>query len=264
MSKSQQESASVEAAIGKLKQGLLTGSRKLTAIAFRKLHGAGAEAVAPLRRELQRIGLEDTGRPEISALLGGFATILHDISEDASLEFIDGALSGQCHPVYEALLRTIRRFRRSDFREVDIDGIGVFEARTIDERYCATEHLTRWLKNVPEEDLDGISRIYIIEKQLKQEFAGYYVPYISVITVVWPTALPPKFPLHWLFRLGCESTIYHEVGHHRHGHTEYGQVPEQERQANRYAAKLLLHVHPWLTRLGLGLVWLLGGRRTRH
>lgn len=238
-------------AISELKKGILSRSRKRQAAGFRVLYKAGAVAIEPLVCELQRIDLEQIGRPESTALFNGLASILHDISEDASLEFIDAALARNCHPVNKAVLNVIGRFRRSDFREKLVAGIEILESKAIDERYRATSHVSRWLGNVPDNDLRGISRIYIIDADLDQDFLGYYLPSSALITIVWLTFFHPSIPVQWAFRLSQERTLYHEIGHHKHGHTEGGQVPEQELEADRYSRKLMRKSHPRLRQIGV-------------
>jgi hypothetical protein len=43
-----------------------------------------------------------------------------------------------------------------------------------------------------------------------------------------------------------EGTLYHKIGHHVHKHT-FGQDPEQEKEANAYAARMMKRAHPTLS-----------------
>lgn len=43
----------------------------------------------------------------------------------------------------------------------------------------------------------------------------------------------------WSRRFRPEATLYHEIGHHFHGHKESGQVPQQEKEANEYKRKMM-------------------------
>lgn len=242
----QTEDNAIEMAIRQIKKGVLTKDGKLAGTGFIRLHDIGVLAVPALKAELGRINLRKVDRRGHAALLAGLATILHDISEEDSLAFIDGALSGRHHPVNGATLRIIRRHRQSHFRKAKINDINVWESMAIDPRYQATKHIQRWLQNVPENDLSGISRIYIIEEKPEQDFLGYYFPSTAFITLVWRSSAHPNSPIHWLLRFLHEGTFYHEVGHHRHGHEPLGQDPAQEEEANRYSVEKMREAHLWL------------------
>ncbi|MCP4318702.1 MAG: hypothetical protein GY789_22575 [Hyphomicrobiales bacterium] len=235
----------ISQSIRDLKRGLLTHSSKLRATSFRKLHEGGQDAVKPLLTELGRIDLKTIDKHGSTPLLAGIATALHDISEAESVSFIEKATSGRIHPVNMAVLQRIGRYRRSNFHEVKFGEIDIYETKSIDQRYRATRNLVRWLSHVPAGDLSRISRIYIIDEDSEQDFLGYYRPYVAVITIVWKSSIHPNIPVQWLFRLSCESTLYHEIGHHKLGHIG-GQNPEQEDQANRYARRLMRRAHPWM------------------
>ncbi len=214
-----------------------------------------------LRSELDAINLDTIDRPESTALVSALITALHDVDEAASADFIDASLTRACHPLYEAVFRSVLRYRRADFREVRVNGVNILEARAIDERYNATKYLCGWLENIPSGDLNGISRIYIIEANMEQDFAGYYRPHFALVTITWLTMVGPTSPIQWLFRLRHELTFYHEIGHHKHRHTLGGQVPQQEREADRYRGQIMLLAHPWLTRIGVAIVRLFRRRK---
>lgn len=243
----------LESAVSRLKAALLTGSYANTVKAHKALHAYGDEAAEPILRDLRQIDLTQVDYPEAVSLVAGLATILHDLSEAASNSFVEDALKQPCHPAIAASLKNTIRFRRSDYREAQVLGITVLEEKAIDERYQATAHVSRWLHNIPSDDLADISRLYIISEQSHHDFRGYYQPYLAVITLAWTELLHPSNPFQWVFRVNHEFTLYHEIGHHREGHTEYGQDPEQEKQADAYARRLIRQVHP----VGAMIGWVL-------
>lgn len=240
----------LEAAVSRLKASLLTGSSADTMNAHKALHAYGDQAVDPILRELEPINLAQVDYPEIVSLVTGLTTVLHDLNESVSINFVENALKQACHPAIAASLRNIIRFRRSDYRETQFRGMTILEEKTIDDRYQATAHVSRWLHNIPGDDLADISRLYIISEQSHHDFRGYYRPHLAIITLAWETLFHPYIPVQWIFRLGHEHTLYHEVGHHREGHTEYGQDPEQESQADAYARRLVRQAHPAAEKFG--------------
>lgn len=256
MNTSQPTPGELDSAVSKLKAALLTGSFVDTVRAHKALHGYGDQAAEPILRELRQIDLAKVDYPEIISLVTGLATSLHDLSEAASVSFAEEALNQPCHPAITAALRNTIRFRRSDYRESQVLGMTILEERVIDGRYRATAHVSRWLHNIPADDLADISRLYIISEQSHHDFRGNYQPYLAIITLAWSTLFHPSIPLQWVFRVNHEFTLYHEVGHHREGHTEYGQDPEQEKQADAYARRLVRQAHPVSTMIGRALRFL--------
>lgn len=246
-------SSELEAAVSQFKAALLTGSYEDIVRAHKALHAYGDPAAEPILQELKLIDLAKVDYPETVSLVAGLATILHDLNEAASVSFAENALNRPCHPAIAASLRNTIRFRRSGYRETQVLGMTILEEKTIDERYRATAHVSRWLHNIPADDLADISRLYIVSEQSHHDFQGTYQPYLAIITLAWSTLLHPSNPLQWVFRVNHEATLYHEVGHHREGHTEYGQDPEQEKQADAYASRLFRQVHPVVTKIGRAL-----------
>jgi hypothetical protein len=90
--------------------------------------------------------------------------------------------------------------------------------------------------------------MYIVNQKPKQHL-GQYTPIFHNIKLVWHSRFSWYTPLLWMFSwviwLMREKTFYHEVGHHAHCHT-FGQDPDQEREANRYAAHMMAKRHPIL------------------
>ena len=212
--------------------------------AFKALYDAGPIAIGPLLRELRLFDLGSLQVPNFLSLVSGLATILHDLSEEDSVDFITKALREPCHPAMESALRSIMRYRSSNYRISEFSGIPIFEERDLDRRYRATHYVCNWLRNVPQSDLKDISRIYIVKDLDSHDFSGQYQPHLAVITLVWISSFHPSNPICWLLRGGQERTLYHEIGHHHHKHVEYGEVPEQELQADAYADKLWFNAHP--------------------
>lgn len=237
----------IDRAIRQIKKGVMTADLELAGVGYMKLNAIGRDAAPALLCELRRIDLKKIDPPGRTALVAGLGAILHDISEGDSDAFMEEALSGRHHPVNGAVLRIIGRYRRSQYRAVEFNGIEVLESAAIDKPLEATKHLLGWLRNIPAEDLAGITRIYIIEETPEQDFLGRYLPSTAIVTLVWKTLGHPNVPMKWLSRINMERTFYHEIGHHKSGHKETGQVPEQEQEADRYANERMRESRPALS-----------------
>lgn len=113
------------------------------------------------------------------------------------------------------------------------------------------KYIEKWLSNLPTNDLSGIDRIYIVRPEdIKAE--GNYTPVLFNITLAWANDFREGSFLFNLLAIYREKVLYHEVGHHVHRHT-FGQLPKQEKAADRYAAKILRREHPLLYWLAKGL-----------
>ena len=148
-----------------------------------------------------------------------------------------------------AALRSIVRFTMDDWRRSSVGEIVVLEHDMLASHLQATSHVRRWLANVPEADLIGISRIYLVPEVPEPEFAGTYLQAVSVMEIVWRR--PSMYGIgDAVLRLMIEKTLYHEIGHHTLQHTEWGQDADQEEQADNYAWRMMQGAHPNLSLLG--------------
>ena len=102
--------------------------------------------------------------------------------------------------------------------------------------------MQKWFENIPPENLNEVDRIYIISRD-KQDYAGNYMPIFFSINLIWYAPSSRYNPIFWLLILLHERTFYHEIGHHVSRHT-FGQDPNQEKEANRYASMLMAKRHP--------------------
>lgn len=216
---------------------------------YKALYGLGACAIPAIEAAIFQRDWNALGRPWESRLLAALVSVVHDIDESASRRIITKLKAKGCKPVTRAYLDVIAAFSLENFRTHEIRGIRVLESRRIGRRHRIEQHLTDWLATVPTADLAGIERIYVVTFSEDKAYSGKYMPLLCHITLVWRHRHPRVAPISWFFRLIHESTLYHEIGHHCLGHT-FGQDPEQEKQANDYAGRLIRANHPWLAQLG--------------
>ena len=222
------------------------GHVEITTLAHKDLYNIGKDVVPRLQDELQCLDFEQIDRPEIVLLATGLALILHDLDEAVSRDFINSVLESKCNPVVRSTFNGVLRYSRSNYHESWLGETVILEDKAIDEKYRATQYVLRWLTAVPSYDLKGMPRIYIIKDKEHFDFVGKFKPVLGTITIVWETKFHPYNPIQWFYLMSTEKTLYHEIGHYSHKHVEYGQVPEQEREANMYAAKMFVQNRAWL------------------
>lgn len=236
----------INAAFDTLMRGLAHGSGEQIYSGYRELYEFGHAVVPTLEQRIRQADWKAVTRPEATRMQTALVKLLHDIDEARSREIIDRLLEDGCHPSLRGVLNSIRRYDARNFRVHEVRGLRVLVAGEIEESEDVPSHMDRWLANVPPEDLAGVERLYVIKRPPKADYAGQYMPVLSTITVIWKDPLLAGRTMAWLNRVGVEHTLYHEIGHHFHRHT-FGQQPEQEKEANRYAAARMRANHPWLT-----------------
>jgi hypothetical protein len=117
------------------------------------------------------------------------------------------------------------------------------------------------LKSVPVEDLTEIERIYILRRE-DLTALGDYTPVLCRINLVWDNPSPRWSPMSHVNNFIIERNLYHEIGHHAHRHT-FGQDPEQEEEAERYADRIMARSGHWYYRIGRLLAARSGGGTNR-
>lgn len=237
------------AALRQLMRGLSHDGMQDTYLGYKALYGRGEEVVPAIEALIFQRDWNALDRPRESHILAALVSLVHDIDESESRRIIRALKAKGCKPVISRYLDAIAGFSLENFRSYEAHGITVFESMRIGRRQRVETRLGDWLATVPAAHLEGIERIYVVTHSEDKEYGGMYMPLLCHITVVWRHRHPRVAPISWFFRLFHEFTLYHEIGHHCLGHT-FGQDPEQEKQANDYAGRLIRANHPWLAKVG--------------
>lgn len=167
-------------------------------------------------------------------------SLLYEVDSVAGERVATDLLKQNCHKLCASIIKAIQKEQNWFYRIYQIRTLRVYEDACLDSTHDIENRLKDWLAVVPEEDLSGIHRLNVILEPYRADYAGNYKPILAVINLIWKyrTFRPVD---HLAFR----STLYHEIGHHVHRHT-FGQDPDQEREANRYAAHMHIAYSPWL------------------
>lgn len=230
----------------------MSGNERVALSAYKALYEIGTPAAAAVALELERLDLKMPLLPEASKLLAGLVAVQRDLDEATSDAFIDAKLSQPLPPVAASILRSARRMRNSDFATSRYGDIMVFEHTSIDARYEASKHVHTWFSQVSVEDLIGVSRIYIVPDEFKNDWLGQYMPLLGVVTIAWTTIVPPFNVLNRLTNTMHRHVLLHEIGHHVHKHW-FGQISEQEAEAEAYARQAKYKSMPLMVRVAAKL-----------
>jgi hypothetical protein len=209
--------------------------------AYRSCYDIGQPLVPQIVEKIGAVNWEDLGAPGKVAHFTCLMRLLHDIDESASHELAGVLLRRGCHPVIAARLRSIQSFTLSGFEAGVQNSLTVYVIKTIPARAAVWRHLAEWLSSIPSADLEGIRRLYVIEKDHLPGYLGRYSTGFAVISLVWP----PSAGWNRLGLLQAELTLYHEIGHHR-DRRKYESRESSEAFADAYAERLFRKVHPWV------------------
>jgi hypothetical protein len=175
--------------------------------------------------------------------ISGLMKLIHDIDEQEAQKVTQQLLLQGCDKVIANRLKSINAFTLNQYTRYKIKGISIFEAHGLISPHPVRSVLEKWFQRVPEQDVKKIDRLYVVPYRM-QDYSGSYTPIYYIIELVWykiHLSRPNLFSRMLL--LYQEHTFYHEIGHHVYHHT-FGQDPDQEREANQYAAKIMATSYP--------------------
>jgi len=246
----------VEENIHRLIRALVAGDPTETRFAYRELYRSGEASVVQLRQVLLKRKWKTLKHAEGVRYLCGFLALIRDIDESAAADVISALVAGGCGSEVEALARSVCRPWASDFRERTVEGVRCMVSHQLgdDQRIC--ELMASWLSSVPDKDLTELEAIFVVPNSGDYD-TSHYRPYLCAIRLLW---LGPELPrgVRFFTETITQQTLYHEIGHHVHGHT-FGQIREQEREADDYARRLMAQAHPNLS----SVAWVFSRLRTR-
>lgn len=172
--------------------------------------------------------------------------LLSELDSVAFSRAINGLRGRALHPMHRRTVALmLGRLQDQAVRQVG-PGVPLHVAPDLQGAEAIAGEIARWCET-PGLDLTRVTRIDVIAHLPGMDYLGRYNLFFSGIVLVWPGV--ERGP-RWFRRLSREFTFYHEVGHHACGHVEFGQVAEQEREADRYAGRMIRNAHPVLTGTG--------------
>ncbi|MCP3933449.1 MAG: hypothetical protein GY705_30635, partial [Bacteroidetes bacterium] len=229
--------------------------------AYKELYKIGQPIVPILSDKILETDWKKTKYKELSKYLSGIFSLLHDIDEDKAKFVMEQAIKDGCPDYIESIFHSSFEFSVKNYKTYNLNGVEIFEHKELITQCEVSIYLKKWLDNVPSEDLEGISRLYVVPRK-KIQPAGSYMPVLKTIALFWENSEKEGTWFFKLISLGIEKVLYHEIGHHANNH-DFGTKPEQEREADKYAFKIMRRKHPSLA-IFVKLLSMLGMRSTRN
>ena len=227
-----------------LSRGLMQADYTTAYKGYKALYQIGAPALPVLSDLAINSDWSNKKYKELSRYVTGIFSLIHDIDEDEADRVYQSMISNGAPDHIRVQLKSICAFSLKGYKHYNCRDIDVYEHKGIVSKCEIKPHIQKWLTNLPTNDLSGIHRIYIVRPD-DIKYAGTYTPVLFKITLVWNNRFREGSLAFNFFSIYTEKVLYHEVGHHIHRHT-FGKLPDQEKEADRYAAKILRREHPRL------------------
>lgn len=244
--------AAVDEQMGRLARGLVAGDTSCALRAYRGLYRMGPSVIPAIRDVALRATWPDSCRREEVRCIAGLVSLAHDLDEEESRTLVAELARRGCGRVVERVLRVVTAPTIRDYTELSCRSVRLFIHRDLPAAFDAESRVPQWLVNVPETDLEDVEMVFVTPYG-PDDRSGDYVPSLCSIRVIW-RSLGLRVPgTLALLALDAERTLYHEIGHHVHRHG-FGQIPHQEREADRYAGTCFRRSHPVLSRIVAPLV----------
>jgi hypothetical protein len=224
-----------------LSWAIANDSPQATYKAYRELYQLGDSVIPAIEAQLLNYKWDDIEYGLQLKILSGLLSLVNDLDEERARELGEKIREKGCDEAVNASIKSILNFSLDDFKIYPINGVTIYQSKSLGDEPRIKKRMAAWLSMVPKKDLKEIERLYLIPTH--EKYSGTYMPILSNIMVVWDMPLSYYNPLSYFLLLRIENTLYHEIGHHVHRHT-FGQDPEQEKEADRYAVKMLMETHP--------------------
>jgi hypothetical protein len=215
---------------------------------YKALYTAGSPVIPFVYDVLFGLDLSGTASSRMKSKIEmsyvtGLVSLIHDIDENEAKKMAQQLIQKGCRDSVKQRLKSILEFSLDDFYQYEIGRVKIFEYKQIKTQFNIRSTVEKWFRNVAEDDLKEIDRIYIVNRTEYQDYAGYYRPIFYYINLVWDVSGAKFNPMTWLSLALTEMVLYHEIGHHVRRHT-FGQIKEQEDEADVYAGRRFLEGRP--------------------
>ena len=237
----------IKAGIKTLSRGLMQDDYSVAFRGYKNLYEIGSPAIPSLKDSILGIDWSKSKYKELTRYVAGVFSLIHDIDEaEANQIQITTAKNGCPHHI-QSLMKSKCSFSIQNYQRYNVCGVDIFEHNKIDKQCEIQKYIEGWLKSIPAEDLNEISRLYVVrEEEIDENAAGTYTPGLFKIVLLWDNHFKENSMLFKLFALMTEKTLYHEIGHHVHRHTFRQYTSDKEKEADNYAYRIMKQNHPSL------------------
>ena len=223
--------------------GLVQNSGEQIYRAHRELYKLGRNALPAIEEQILGQSWRDIRHGSQLNLLSGLLSLVNDIDEDRAKRVGEEIRKTGCSSIVKKRITSITTFALNEFRAYEIEGTRIFQSRALGNSPHIKSYMEKWLAIVPKKDMAQIERIYIIP-ETTEEHRGTYMPILCNMMIEWDLPVSYYNPLSWIFLTQIEKTLYHEIGHHVHGHT-FGQDSDRRKKQIIMPQYYLVRVIPF-------------------
>jgi len=123
---------------------------------YKALFKLGPAAIPQIRELLFKSDWSEVKYPNEIRYVTGLVSLIHDLDEFESEQIRAKLLSNGCDPALGRILDSIGSFKSQDYIQYEVRGIKIFEHHQLLTKENVKRILERWLKSVPDEDLEAI------------------------------------------------------------------------------------------------------------
>ncbi len=233
-------SVKIETYLNQLSVGFVENSNKVYK-PYRALFKMGKVVIDVIEQKIFSQSWVKVDHISQVTVLVGMLNLVNDLDEPRCREIVNKIIELGCEDEVRRKLLLVIQFSVSDFYIFDFRGLKVFVSKKLKRLNYIEAKMKKWLSVVPEDDLSGMERMYVVPP-ISDDYRGLYMPILCYSEVHWDCPSIPFNPFAWVYLYSIEKTTFHEIGHHLHRHT-FGHDPEQEKEANIYAFKMLSKSH---------------------
>ena len=238
-------SESPQIILNRLMRGTATHDGAAIRAAWRDLLNDSSAATPLVCERLFTDAWRDKPVGPSAAYFGILLALLHELDSAVFKDVLARLSRTKLHPLHRRTL-DLMELRLADHPVGKIDGrIPVYIAPDVADADKVFAQVLRW-SGTPGLDMSKVTRLDVIAFHAELDYLGLYQIDYDGIVLTWPSP-HSRVVVRWLKRLQTEQVFYHELGHHSFQHSEGGQVPEQEDEANAYARAMFRKAHPILT-----------------
>ena len=214
-------------------------------LAHRNLYDCGVGALPALEDLILNQSWQDVQHGTQITYLTGVLNLIHDIDENHSKIVVEKINQAGASVIVKRRMSVITNFTLDNFNPSEISNVKIFISNKLKNHSHINRKLEEWFAFIPHDDLEQLSRLYIIPSHYNY---GDYTPILCKIVIGWDASISNFNPFSWLWHISTELTFYREIGHHVFK-PSFVKDADQKRHANKYSVDLLNRNHPLAMRM---------------
>lgn len=213
---------------------------------WQRMTAFGDTAVPIVCEKLRKTSWSDYQGQTHARYLTILLMILVELDVDVCERELDRLAGSELHGLHARTVSLISERLREETCEFEFLGVSIRIDSQLSDLEDIRKRITRWMQVPPEEAFNHLQSIDVVPMHPSFDYLGLHSYRFSGIVITW---LPEgrRGLMRRLELLNTQGTLYHEIGHSFHQHSEPGQVAEQESEANIYQRAMLRRAYPVMT-----------------